>query len=110
MPSRSSARSGCASSRRRSPEGEIVASLSHTGCEKSTLLRIVRVLTSCQKLKLIFGLLTIILFAAGFFASLLVLAASGALLTMTAVRLRWRQRQQRTDIIEAAYRVIRKEP
>ncbi len=56
--------------------------------------------------KLVFGLLTTLLCIVAFFTSLLILAAGGALLTMAAIKFRWRQHQQRTNFIEAEYQVL----
>lgn len=56
--------------------------------------------------KLFLALLTIAFFVAGFFASLLALAAGSALVVLSTLRLWWRQRKQRKRLLTAEYRVL----
>lgn len=57
--------------------------------------------------KLLIGVMTVLLFVAGFFASLLALAVGCAMALTVGVKLWWIKRQHSKAIIDAEYQVLR---
>jgi len=57
--------------------------------------------------KLIIGLMTVVLFVAGFFASLLALAIGGSMVLFVLGRAWWLKRRAEKSCIEGEYQVVR---
>lgn len=57
--------------------------------------------------KIIIGLMSIVLFVAGFFASLLALAIAGAMALFVLGKIWWMRRRSEKSFIEGKYRVVR---
>lgn len=57
--------------------------------------------------KLVIGLMTIMLFVAGFFASLLAFAIGGSMALFILGKAWWLKRRHATTFIEGEYRVVR---